>query len=74
MNFNYDLTKWDINDLVTLLQFSGYGSDDLLSAKYSGTNNSGDVVFDITFEDLEGEILSGKVFVCIKNGKLTAEF
>lgn len=72
--FKSDLTKWSVTELVDLLAESGYNSDDIISAEYYSMNCSGEAVFKIKYEDLEGEIGEGKVYVGLKVGKLTAEF
>ncbi len=72
MKFNF--SDWDRQDLVDLLQDSGYGSDDITSAKYHATNSSGQAVFTIGYDDIEGEACIGRVYVSIKNGRLVAEF
>lgn len=70
----YDFSAWDRDDLVDLLEHSGYNSDDIISADYKHTNSYGQAVFTIGYENLDGDIESGKVFVSINNGKLVAEY
>lgn len=72
--FNTDLTKWSAKELIDLLAESGYNSDDIISAYYKQTNSSGQVVFNIDYENLDGEIESGNVYVFIRDGKLVADY
>lgn len=70
----YDFSSWSTENLVDLLENSGYSSDDIVAAEYKHTNGSGQVVFKIDYENLDGEIESGNVYVSIRDGKLVAEF
>lgn len=71
---NYDFSKWGRKELVDLLEFSGYGSDDIIDAKYK-SESDGRVKFEISYEDIEfTEIRFGHVYVFIYNGKLVADY
>ena len=69
-----DFTKWTTEDLTWLMENSGYGADDVISAYYRRTTDTGKAVFNIDYENLDGDIESGQVYVFIRNGKLQAEF
>lgn len=71
---NYNISDWSTEQLVDLLEYSGYSSNDIISAYYKQTTSNGSVVFNIDYENLDGEIESGNVYVSIRNGKLVAEF
>jgi hypothetical protein len=70
----YDISKWSTEQLVDLLNHSGYSSDDIVSCYYKQTLSEGHIVFNIDYENLDGELESGNVFVFIRDGKLVAEF
>ena len=71
---NYDFTTWTTENLVDLLNYSGYNEDGIISAYYKDTTSLGQVTFNIDYENVDGEIESCNVYVFIKNGKLQAEF
>lgn len=72
MKFNF--SDWDRQDLVDLLQDSGYGSDDITFAYYKHTNSSGQAVFTIGYDDIDDQPGTGRVYVSIKDNRLVAEF
>lgn len=70
MKFNF--SDWDRQDLVDLLQDSGYGSDDITFAYYKHTNSSGQAVFTIGLK--RSTNIYDRVYVSIKDNRLVAEF
>ena len=74
MLINTDFTKLTTENIVDLLTESGYGGDDIISTYYKDTNSLGQLTFNIDYENLDGEIESGNIYIFIKNGKLVAEF
>jgi hypothetical protein len=71
---NYDFSKWGRKELVDLLEFSGYSSDDIIDVTYK-SEREGRVKFEISYEDIEfTEIRFGYVYVFIYNGKLVADY
>lgn len=71
-----NLSKWTKEDLIRTLERSGYGGEDILSAKFAGVNDRHQAMFDIAFEDtMDGGVGYGKVFVFIdKGGELVADY
>lgn len=70
----YNLSEWERQDLVDLLENTGYNSDDITFADYKHTNSSGQAVFTIGYDDIDGFACTGRVYVSIKDGRLVAEF
>ena len=70
-----DLTKLNRNQVISILQASGYGSDDINSIEYVSCSN-GKLRYKITFEnEWDGEIITGDVYILIgEDGKLRAKF
>jgi hypothetical protein len=72
-----DLSKWTKKELIAVLERSGYGASDIISARFNSVNDTGDAIFDVTFEDEDasGGIGQGKVFVFFnKAGEIVADF
>lgn len=71
-----NLSKWTKEDLINILDRSGYGGDDIVSAKFAGVNDRHQAMFDIAFEDtFDGGLAYGKVYVFIdKGGELVADY
>ena len=70
----FDFSTWERDDLVDLLEQSGYNCDDITFADYKHTNSSGQAVFTIGYDDIDGFACTGRVYVSIKDGRLVAEF
>lgn len=70
----YNISEWSTDDLMALLEYSGYGSDGIISCKYKNMSTGGDAIFTVDYEDVDGDIDSGNVYVGIRNGKLVAEW
>lgn len=74
---NFDIKSWGLKEISACLEQSGYGSDDIIDAVYSHTSASDPacVVFSVGYEDIEsGDVLQGKVYVSIRNGRITADY
>ena len=72
-----DLSKWTRKELIAVLEHSGYGASDIVSAKFNSVNDRGNAIFDVAFEDEDapGGIGQGKVFVFFnKAGEIVADF
>jgi|694.fasta_scaffold16024_8 hypothetical protein len=70
----YNLSEWELQDIVDLLEHSGYSSDDITFADYKHMNRYGQAVFTIGYDDIDGEPGTGRVYVSIKDGRFVAEF
>lgn len=69
----FDLSKWGKREVKAALERGGY-YDDFLSARYVGTNDYHQAMFDIAFVE-EGVTEIGRVFVGVdKNGELIGEY
>lgn len=72
-----DLSKWTKKELTAVLEHSGYGATDIVSAKFKEVNDRGNAIFDVAFEDDDapGGIGKGKVFVFFNQaGEIVADF
>lgn len=75
----FDLSKWTVSDVRAALDRNGYGSEDILSAKYVGVNDYHQAMFDIAYWDDNAKwpdsTGTGRVFVGVnKDGILVGEF
>lgn len=69
-----DLTKLTVGDIVDLLEQSGYGGDDITSAKFQWAAD-GKIKYIIKYTDMDDEEQTGAIFIFIDDaGHLVAEF
>jgi hypothetical protein len=65
---------WSTKEVKNILINSGYGADDIVDAKYTGTNKTG-IVFKVTYDERFGESGSGNLYINPNNdGFLRAEY
>ena len=70
-----NLSKWSKEDIVRALERRGYFEDGIISAKFTGVNDTNQAMFDIAYEDMDEGVGYGKVFVFIdKTGELVADY
>jgi hypothetical protein len=72
-----DLSKWTKKELIAVLERSGYGASDIVSARFNSVTDTGNAVFDIAFtdDDAPGGISQGKAFVFFNQaGEIVADF
>lgn len=77
MSVWFDVCKWGASELGECLNYSGYSSDDLISAKFEALNHSRQAIFSILVrsDDTESGIEESNVYVWLNsNGVLAASF
>jgi len=76
MNINTNLTTLSRNDIVYLLEASGYNesSSDIENVEFVAVSN-GNVRYKMTYYDIDGNLMNDNVFVFINDkGELTADY
>jgi uncharacterized protein YuzE len=77
MNINSNLTQLTRNDIVYLLEQSGYNetSSDIEDTKFVKVTNSGQIQYIMTYYDIDGNEMNDYVYVFINNkGKIAADY
>ena len=70
-----NLSKWNKTDIRRALERRGYYDNEIISAKFSGVNETNQAMFDIAYDNGGDYIDFGRVFVFIdKTGELVADY
>lgn len=72
MLINSDLTQLSKEDIIQLLEETGYTGEDIISVEYGGNTENG-VKYVITFTE-DDKLHNGLVYVYISKGKLECEY
>jgi len=77
MNINSNLTQLTRNDIVYLLEQSGYNetSSDIEDTEFVKVTNTGQVKYLMTYYDIDGNEMNDYVYVFINNkGNIAADY